>query len=149
MFDRGWDLAELWRKRRWRLLLNVIDHLPSTSHFIAAVADDDELAENSPPPRSGPPALRDWTPEVQYLVALYDRLGELIATVASANSTKRVKPPKPYPRPVTAYDRVRGRRRWKQHQWLVEQLKPRPGVPTMADSHGDDPRFTAHRVRRD
>lgn len=116
---------------------------------MAAVADDEELAENAPPPRSGPPPLRDWSPEVQQLAVIRDRLGELIATVASANSTKKVQPPKPCPRPVTAYDRVRSRRRWKQHQRLVQQLKPRPGVPTMADGPGDDSRFTAPRARRD
>ena len=28
---KGWDLTELWRARRWRFVLNLVDHLPRDS----------------------------------------------------------------------------------------------------------------------
>jgi hypothetical protein len=120
LFDRSGDLTDLWTSRRWRLLLNVIDGLPSNSHYVAALADDDELAENSPPPKARPPRLTEFSPEA---AAIIDRLGDVItAVIAAAGGT----PPsiEPYPRPVTAAERMKQRSRWRAHEDLVARLLP-------------------------
>lgn len=70
----------------------------------------------------GAPPLATWSPEVQYLAAVFDRLGELIAaTIAAANG----KPPKvrPLPRPRTAFDRARARRALSRHESLVAEME--------------------------
>lgn len=109
--------------KRYRLLLNVIDGLPSHSHYVAALADDDELAMASDEPRSRPPRLTEFSPEVAALAAAFDRLGELIGTLVAVNGGT---PPKlePYPRPVTAAERVRRRKRMEAHYDLVRRVLP-------------------------
>lgn len=100
----------------------MIDHLPAHSHFIAALAQDDEAAKQADPdaaPR--PPSLTEHDPVVRAIAALYDRTGELLrATIASAGAS----PPKmqPYPRPVTAIDRARTRARWAKHNALADRV---------------------------
>jgi hypothetical protein len=124
LFDRGWDLADLWAGRRWRLLLNMIEGLPSNSHYIAALADDEELAasfDGDPAPR--PPRLTEWSPEVAAIVASFDRLGDILCTLIAANGGKPPKIP-PYPRPVTAAERVKQQRRMLNHRELVARVLP-------------------------
>jgi hypothetical protein len=59
----GVNLLDLWcGALSPRKVLNLIDHLPATSNYIAAVAGDDQLADQvraSPGPRA--PRLQDWT----------------------------------------------------------------------------------------
>lgn len=120
-FDRSGDLTELWVARRWRLLLNVVDGLPANSHYVAALADDDELAENSPEPTSpSAPRLTEFSPDA---AAIIDRLGDVISAVIAAAGGS---PPKiaPYPRPVTAAERARKRNRWLAHDDLVARVLP-------------------------
>jgi hypothetical protein len=124
LFDRGWDLADLWRRRRVRLLLNVIDGLPVNSAYVEAIADDDEAAEQAPKGEPAPPRLREWSPERSLLTDINERLGELIAVTAAAASGKPVRPPPAYPRPITAAERIARRRRREQHERLVQQLLP-------------------------
>jgi hypothetical protein len=112
-FRGGWDLGELWRRRRWRFLLNLIEHLPRDSAFAEAVASDDELAqsrvEQGDLPGAAGPSIADYTPVVEAIAALYDRVGQLIVVTAAAAGAKKPPNPKPYPRPVTALDRARRR----------------------------------------
>lgn len=67
------------------------------------------------------------------LAAIVDRLGAVISTVASTASKKPVKPPKPLPRPVTAFERVKAARQRKAHEYITKLVKPAPGKPSMAD----------------
>lgn len=120
MFDRGHILSELVADRHYRLLLNVIDGLPANSHYVAALADDDELAASSPEPKSRPPRLTEFSPDT---AAIVDRLGDVIsAVIAAAGGT----PPKiqPYPRPETAADRAKTRWRMQKHHDLVRRVLP-------------------------
>jgi hypothetical protein len=122
------DLATEWRSRRWRRLLNIIDHLPRTSAYREAVADDDDLARHllkHSPPDPGRPQRRmsDWSPEVEMLTAVLDRLGELVQAVAAVGGAKPKKV-QPAPRPVTAYERVRRNRRAERHRSLVSRVLP-------------------------
>lgn len=102
----------------------MIEGLPSNSHYIAALADDEELAatmEGDPAPR--PPRLTEWSPEVAAIVASFDRLGDVLCALIAANGANPPKIP-PYPRPVTAAERVKRRRRMLNHQELVARVLP-------------------------
>lgn len=121
------DLATEWRSRRWRRLLNIIDHLPRDSAYVEAMTQDDAFAEAiGPQPRkAGKPARRmaDWSPTVEMLSAILDRLGELTQAVAALGGAKPSKFTRA-PRPVTALDRVSHRRRVATHNDLVSRLLP-------------------------
>jgi hypothetical protein len=115
------------------------------------MADDDELAENSPEP-TGPsaPPLTEWSPAVERLTLAVDRLGELIAAVYNAAGGK-TKPPKPLPRPVTARDRVRRKVRQRKREHILAELAraSTEGRPTMAEAPAaPDPLHAALRPGR-
>lgn len=110
-------------------ILDYLEHLPRTSAYHTAVAEDEELAERlatEPPPPSRPPPLREFGPEVQALAEVRDLLANLIAVTVKAHGGK---PPKvkPYPRPETALQRSRRRRRLHQHRALVDRVLPGRG----------------------
>jgi hypothetical protein len=132
----------VWRGRiTARQVLALIDRLPRDSHFIAALADDDDLADeladedDGPPP---PPPLTEWSPVVDRLTAVVDLLGQLIATTAGAAGAK-AKPPPPQPRPVTARDRAKRRRREFKRSLISDRIAEAAaaGRPTMADVVAD------------
>lgn len=119
------DLGRLWSERRWRLLLNLIDHLPRNSFFIEAVGNDDELAKLAPA-SSGPHVerLSQWSHESELLAVIIDRLGALVSVEVAAAGGK---PPKiePYARPVTAAQRARTLSPIGRHEALVARLMPK------------------------
>lgn len=120
------DLATEWRGRRWRKLLNLIDHLPRDSAYVEAIANDDAMADQlvEQVPETAPgPRLSDWSPEVEALYALVDRVTELIHLTAAVNGAKPGRM-QPAPRPVTAFDRARIRRRVRKHRDLVARVLP-------------------------
>jgi hypothetical protein len=125
---RGLDLAQLWRRRRWRFLLNIIDRLPRDSHFVEAQAADEQFAEAvlAMPPASVPttPRWSEWTPERQALADIVDRLGDVVTAVLRAGGAKHVPSIPRYPRPVTAADRLRDKRRIEQHYRIVAMVLP-------------------------
>jgi hypothetical protein len=125
---RGVDLAQLWRQRRWRFLLNLIEHLPRTSAFAEAVAEDDELADETvkhlnPDSRRTMP-VSEYGPAVELLAAIYDRLGQQITATVAAAGAKRPPKPKPFPRPVTAIERARRRRSQSGFNDIVAAFAP-------------------------
>ncbi|MFF4547255.1 hypothetical protein ACFY1J_24015 [Streptomyces sp. NPDC001406] len=133
-------MAALWRTRRWRFLLNLIDHLPRTSHFVAAMADDDELAEQLPEPEGDThPSLIEYSPVVERLDLVVDRLGEVFTAVVNGYAKKKQKPPRAQRRPQTARDRARLKRRKMRHALILARLKEAAdtGRPTMADTVAD------------
>ena len=122
----GLDLATEWRSRRWRRLLNIIDGLPRNWAFVEAVTSDEEWAETvlkHPQPPAPARVMSQWSPELEMLTNVYDRLGELIQVVAASHGGKPRRVPAA-PRPVTALDRVRRRRARQQHLRLVAQVLP-------------------------
>lgn len=131
----GVRLGVEWRARRWRELLNMIDHLPPQSHLWLAIADDEELAEKQAereesrgePKEPDRPPLQGWTTQVDMLAAIYDRLGAVVdAVVASAGK----KPPRmrPMPRPETAGERAKRRAKYRRqlarHRSIVDRVLP-------------------------
>lgn len=120
------DLATEWRSRRWRRLLNVIDRLPRDSAYVEALANDEELAEqmlrrDRGEEKKAKRRLSDWSPTVEVLTAILDRLGELTQAVAALGGAKPRKVPRA-PYPVTAFDRVRNRNRSERHRSLVSRV---------------------------
>jgi hypothetical protein len=134
-------LGTEWRARRWRKLLNLIDGLPRDSAYVEALTSDEQWAAavlDNPPP-DGPPTRRmaDWTPELEMLTNLYDRVGELIqVTVATAGGKPRKV--QPAPRPTTALERARRHRREAKHRSLVSRVLPHRASVTSAPV-GDPP----------
>jgi hypothetical protein len=133
---KGEDLAVLWRTRRWRKLLNLIDQLPRDTAYMEAVADDEQLATfllsrpdgHSKKPSAPTRRLSEYSAEVEVLSAILDRLGEVTqAIVASAGAKPRKVTPAP--RPVTALERMRTRRALTKHRSLVSRVLPGGGDP--------------------
>lgn len=121
-------MIDLYEQGRWAFALTLIDHLPRTSAFAAAVAQDDELAAEvgDLPKGSDIVSLTEWTPEVQALAAIVDRLAELINAVVVNHPSGKGRPTRvrPWPRPVTAFDRARTRRIREAADDMVAQLFP-------------------------
>lgn len=76
--------------------------------------------------------LSEYDAVVEMLSLLADRIAELIGTVAASRGIKPRKIP-PAPRPVTALERLRKRRREQKHHALVARLlpgrSPAPALP--------------------
>lgn len=119
-------MLDVWRGTMSpRTLLNLIEHLSRTSAYQQALAQDDEVAMQASldsEPRNDLP-LAEFSPEVEVLAAVVDRLGEVVTVLINANGGK-AKPPKPYPRPVTALDRVRAVRSQQAYEDLKATLFP-------------------------
>lgn len=117
----------MWRARRWRKLLNVIEQLPRTSAYAQAMATDDKLAhEMASLPDAGGKAkwrrsYRDYSPEVEMLSALFDRVGELIRVTAGTRGA-RSKSPQPAPRPIPAIERIKRRNAETRHRQTVSRV---------------------------
>jgi hypothetical protein len=110
-----------------------IDNLPRNSGYVEAVSLDEELAEQvirSPAPKGPPVRMRDWSPQLEVLTLLVDRLGEVIQAVIAAQGGK---PPKitPMPRPKTAVDDLRDPRR-QHHRILSKVLIAQPDGSTIS-----------------
>lgn len=120
--DRGLDLPALWRARRFAYCLAIIDRLPRDSHFVAAVADDDEIATGDEP-KAGPPRLTEFGPQVELLAGIYDLLGVLIA-LQSTPPGKKPRLPRPLRRPVTAAMRKREALAEADRNYLRSKLFP-------------------------
>lgn len=129
----GTEPIELWQRRSWRRLLNLIDHLPRNSHYGQAVADDEEHAKmilaaqreaekqgKKPPPYA--PPLTSWSPERETLTEILDAIRGLAVVTANVQGN-HLPMPKPSPRPRTAFDRVQHRMRMEQHESLVARVK--------------------------
>lgn len=135
----GVDLGELWRARRWRLLLNLVDHLPRNTWTQQAMANDpeyaaklaDALAERrlkEDPDKEPTTQLIEWTPEVAALASVVDAVNAVKGVLIMTNSKKGAPPPKitPYPRPETLVDtmvaKAQRAKRWSSHEKLADRL---------------------------
>jgi hypothetical protein len=67
--------------------------------------------------------MSEYSPVVETLSLLCDRVSELIGTVAATKGMRPRKIP-PAPRPVTAIERLRKKRRQVTHRRLVSKLLP-------------------------
>lgn len=140
------DLGDLWRARRWTLLLDVLDRLPAHSWYAATVSMDEDHArmmaeaiqarqDAGEEPSSKGPALTTWTPEVAVMTNILDAVrGVQHAVVAvQAPKGKSPEPPKPSPRPVTPLERAlklaEYNRRKSSHEALVARMLPHKNKP--------------------
>lgn len=131
----GIDFGALWRSRRWRKLLNLIDHLPQNTWYHQMVSEDVDHAvmlikaqeeakrRGHAPPPSGP-AMRSWSPEVDALTKVLDAVNNLTFVTAKAGGSKTTKQPKPAPRPETAMERAKLRLRAERHAILRARMLP-------------------------
>lgn len=101
--------------------------LPRSSAYTEAMAGDEELAQHLPDRGDEPAApqrrMSEYTAEVELLSVVADRLAEVVNVIIAVN---RGRPGKvtPMPRPVTAMDRLRRRRREHNHKSLVARVLP-------------------------
>lgn len=114
----------LWGERRWRFLLNLIEHLPRHSYFVEAYADDDEAAEAAgATPERRIERLSDWTPEREALAELYDLTAALLGVLLKVNGNEP--PPMPaFPRPELAVHRLARRRQRALQDRIHDALYP-------------------------
>lgn len=135
------DLGELWRARRWRTLLHLIDRLPRDSWFNAAVSGDEEHAkmiaesmaarEDGDGEDSGPP-LQGWSEEIERLTQIYDAVrGVQYAIIAVNSQGNTPEAPKPTKRPTTALEKALERQKYAsrkaRHDSLVSRMLPHKG----------------------
>lgn len=100
------------------------DGLPRHSHYGEALALDTELARmQNGKQADARPSMREWSPEVELLAAIFDRMNAFIQTQSEKNLRL-----KPWPTPITAKELLRQSER-KRHRArlmrLVEEAKAR------------------------
>ena len=124
-------MAKEFRSRRWRKLLNLIDHLPRTSHYFHAVSQSEEVAEyrlrmggkSAEPAVKHTPPFTEYSPEVEHLSNIEDLLGALIYQ----NSGSKDGHMYTAKRPDTATDKVQERQRRETYVNMVSRMVPADG----------------------
>jgi hypothetical protein len=122
--------GEMWRDRRWRELLNLVDGLPSNTMTSQALANDKEhlrmVLKQSPKQKgSGGPRLADWSLTNAQLATLIDAVNAQRITMIGLARTKGAKPSfEPQARPRTAVDEIEYEMRKAEHQGMVDLLLP-------------------------
>ena len=96
--------------RHWATFIELLEQLPPGSHYLAALADDDDLAEQVLRDRKAnphaPPSLREWDGTQAQLTQLIELTQALCAITARLETS--LPPP---PRPITAADRLEQQQR--------------------------------------
>lgn len=136
------DLGELWRARRWTLLLDILDRLPAHSWYASSVSMDEDHAKmmaesiaaqreaNPDGAKQQGPSLTTWTPEVAALTNVFDAVRGVQHAIIAVNSGKGKAPevPKPAPRPVTPLEKALKAAEFKarkaKHESLVARILP-------------------------
>lgn len=107
-------------------ILDYLEHLPRTSAYQAALAQDEELAKQlakEPPPPDRAPPLTEFGRDVEVLAEVRDLLVNLISVTVKAHGGTPKKVP-PYRRPETALDRERRRRQYQHHRAITARVLP-------------------------
>lgn len=113
-------------------MLDLIDRLPRDTYYWQVITQDpehvqmmldaQERAEREGKPTTSAPPMSTWSPEVEALTALRDRVDSLIYVTRAANGDKQVKPPKPAERPDTMLPKLKAQKRREQHEKLTARL---------------------------
>lgn len=115
-------MAELFGRFRWAMLLDIIDQLPRHSRLSEAQSNDDELAEHIIKSEMELPKskvrLSEFDGVREEIMLAVDRLGQLINIEAQKVLYK------PRPRPVTAIERARERKRYENHNIVISKFLP-------------------------
>jgi hypothetical protein len=123
----GLDLHVEWQQRRWSALLDYIDRLPRDSLFVEALTSDEEWAaavlESEPDEQPPTRRMAEWSAEVELLTSVLDAVRENTRAVVAVAGGK---PGRfhPAPRPKTALEKARGRKRRLIHERLTAKLLP-------------------------
>lgn len=131
------DLGDLWRRRRWRTILDLLDHLPAHSWYSATVNMDPEHAkmvaaamaarkESGEGDNNGP-HLTTWTPEMSMMAKIVDSI-KAVSYAVYASQGGKPSTPEPEPRPKTPIElemkRAEFARKKANHESLVHRLLP-------------------------
>lgn len=122
--------ADLWRERRWRELLNYIDHLPANTHMNRLLTQDEEYMEmvvRSQKGDTGPgrPSMADWSTTNSLLATLIDAVNRNTAVQQGIANPKGPKPRvEPTLRPETVAEKVQHRINKAKHEEMVGLLLP-------------------------
>lgn len=134
LWDRGHDLLGYFRGQvpgGWDHLVRMMVRLPMGSHFRAALADDDQLAERMAEIHgplhqrkgSSRPPLTEFDRQAMYLHKISNQLQYLAWAVFAAQAgKKRGQPPKGDKGPETADERVDFRGFLVEHEEVVGQV---------------------------
>lgn len=128
-------LGDLWRQRRWRYLLNLIDHLPQDTYYHQAVSKDPEhakmlaraRAQMGDDDKAYAPPMSSWSAELDMSAKILDAVNNVSYTLAAVNyQGKGPKPerPKPHPRPDTAFEKGARQAKAEAHKRLVARMLP-------------------------
>lgn len=140
------DLGDLWRRRRWTLLLDIIDRLPSHSWYASSVSMDEDHAkmmaesiterrDSGEDQQSSGPSLVGWTPEVAAITNVLDAVRAVQHAVVAVQAPRDKQPeaPKPAPRPKTPLEKAlkaaEFARRKAAHESLVARVLPKKSPP--------------------
>lgn len=120
--------ADMWRARRWRALLNLLDHLPQNTHYQHALANDPEHAKrvaeyqaNHQGEKKTAPPWHVWSPELAKLTDIADILKVVSYRVAAANGGHPEKP-KFDQRPTSELEKATRAIKWENHEKLASKL---------------------------
>jgi len=121
------SVGDLWVvPQRWRELLNLIERLPAHCQWRHEQYNDPDFAQAMveafpEPPEPSPPGWSEWSPVLDALAGVNDRLSVLIATKGDGKT-----PPKMQARPVTEFQRaregVKKRSAREDHDFLMSAL---------------------------
>lgn len=117
--------------------------MPRDSYLNEAMAEDEQLARHliDQEPTEEPPVRRwsEYDAQVELLTAIFDRLADIPNAIAAANGGKPRKVP-PWPRPVTALEKVRKSRSKAKHRSIVSRVLPNGGdTEAFQRLHGHNP----------
>jgi hypothetical protein len=105
MFCHRTDLRDLWRpgggesRMTWRLLGNLIRHLPPESALKTALRNQMSDAEIKSTAAEADPSQGQWTHLEMLIASLVDAVRINTFTLRRLNGDKRAQPPDPVPRP--------------------------------------------------
>lgn len=107
-----------------------MDRLPADSHYKAELADDDEYAKRvldanggKSPDEQQRRTMHGYSPVVDGLYVVADRVGQLLALTQAVNSNDGKAPDiPPMPRPETALKRVQERDTLQRHHDRVRHM---------------------------
>lgn len=121
------SLGDLWRARRWRELLGLIDHLPTNSHMNRLLSNDEEYMEQvlKNDKSTGPsrPSMAEWSLTNNLLATLIDAVNKNTVTQIGIANPKGQRPKvEPQPRPATVAEKVRLRLTKQEHESMVGML---------------------------
>lgn len=121
------NLGRLLRSGQIGRTLRLIEQLPRTSRFSAAVASNPEHVQAILKATGGEreeysPPLTEWTAQNEQLAKLIDLMETLIGVQVSRGGGKPRKI-KPSARPRTAFDEARTNIAKQQHRSLVDKVK--------------------------